>query len=366
MELYKSLIRPLLFRQDAEKAHDRGVAAARALGRFKPVRDMTGQWLTCSDPVLKTNICGLKLPNPVGLAAGWDKSGLAIEGLAAMGFGSVEIGSISACVSYGNPRPRLWRLPLDEAIVVFYGIPNYGADLVFDQVQDRRMSIPLGININSTNFGVKAVPLPKDKILADYLYSAKKLGPIADYLVLTLNCPNTAEPDLFSQKGNLSELLSVLIEANLTCPVFLKLSPEGGVEALERVLEEADGFDFVKGFIFNLSPLKPHNLITPKKVWESMPGAVSGRPVEEKNNGLIREIYLRMDKKRYHIIGSGGIFTAEDAYRKIRMGSSAVQILTSLIYEGPFVVKRINQGLARLLTEDGFKSVSEAVGVDSN
>ena len=141
-----------------------------------------------------------------------------------------------------------------------------------------------------------------------------------------------------------------------------KISPVGGVPAIESVLQAVEPFGFVSGFIFNLPPGKPVNLRTPRAVWESWPGAVGGEPARAPINACVRELYRRMDRKRYRIIAAGGVFSAEDAYEKIRLGTSLVQLVTGLIYEGPLLIKRINQGLCRLLERDGLKNLSAAVG----
>ena len=146
---------------------------------------------------------------------------------------------------------------------------------------------------------------------------------------------------------------------------FFKVSPVGGIAAIERVLAAADPHPFVSGFMFNLPPGKPDNLTTPPAVWKDMPGAVSGQPCAALANVCIRETFRRMDRRRHVIIGAGGVFDAEDAYEKIRLGASLVQLLTALIYEGPGVVRRITRGLARLLERDGVAHVGDAVGVDA-
>jgi dihydroorotate dehydrogenase len=151
----------------------------------------------------------------------------------------------------------------------------------------------------------------------------------------------------------------------LKLPVFLKVSPLGGVEAIERVLRAAGARGFVSGFMFNLPPVKPEGMNTPEKIWRSMPGAVSGPPASALADFCIRETFRRMDRKRHVLIGAGGVSSAEDAYAKIRLGASLVQLLTALIYEGPGVVRRITSDLATLLARDGVKNIADAVGVDA-
>jgi dihydroorotate dehydrogenase len=208
--------------------------------------------------------------------------------------------------------------------------------------------------------------LQADQIIGEYASAVGIMAPHADYLMLNLSCPNTIDGrDFFADRGHLDACLSALDEMKLKLPVFLKVSPLGGVEAIERVLAAADARGFVSGFMFNLPPLKPEGMLTPKEVWRTLPGAVSGPPASALADLCIRETFRRMDRKRHVLIGAGGISSAEEAYAKIRLGASLVQLLTALIYEGPGVVRRITKGLAELLARDGVKHVTEAVGVDA-
>ena len=318
------------------------------------------------DARLATDVAGLHFPTPIGLAAGFDKSGSAIPALADLGFGSIEIGSVSVDPSNGNPKPRLWRLPDDEGIVVHYGLPNDGAAVIAKRLARTRLPVPLGINLVVTNRGPGAATLNADQIIGEYVAAAEAMAPHADYLMLNLSCPNTVDGrDFFADAGHVNACLAALGEAKLRQPVFLKVSPLGGVEAIERMLAAADGRDFVSGFMFNLSPVKPEGMRTPEHVWREMPGAVSGPPAAVLADFCIREAFRRMDRKRHVVIGAGGVSTAADAYAKIRFGASLVQLLTALIYQGPGVVRRITSGLAQLLARDGVKHVADIVGVDA-
>jgi dihydroorotate dehydrogenase (fumarate)/dihydroorotate dehydrogenase len=303
--------------------------------------------------------------NPIGLAAGFDKSGSAVRALAGLGFGSVEIGSISIDPSVGNPRPRLWRLPDDDAIVVYYGLPNDGVPAITERLAGVRLPVPLGINLVVTNRGPAAVPLSADRIIGEYVAAAKATARYADYLMLNLSCPNTADGrDFFADAGHLNACLAALDEAGLRLPVFLKVSPLGGIEAIERVLAAADDHGFVSGFMFNLPPVKPEQyLTTPREHWTKMPGAVSGPPSAPLLDTCLRECYRRMDRASYTLFASGGIATGDDAYRKIRAGASLVSMYTALIYDGPLAVRRVTRELLQLLERDGIKSVAEAVGL---
>ena len=363
MSIYAMLFRPLAFRLDPEIAHHLAIAAGARLGWAAGAMRTA---MSVEDDRLATDVAGLHFPTPIGLAAGFDKSGSAIPALAGLGFGSIEIGSVSVDPSEGNSKPRLWRLPEDEGIVVHYGLPNDGAGVIAERLARTRLPVPLGINLVVTNRGPGTAPLTADQIIGEYAAAAKAMAPHADYLMLNLSCPNTVDGrDFFADAGHLDACLAALGEAKLQLPIFLKVSPLGGIEAIERVLAAADKRDFVSGFMFNLPPVKPEGMHTPEQVWRKMPGAVSGPPAAALADFCIRETFKRMDRKRHVLIGAGGVSTAEDAYAKIRMGASLVQLLTALIYQGPGVVRTITMGLAQLLARDGVKNVRDVVGVDA-
>jgi dihydroorotate dehydrogenase len=362
---YPSIVRPLLFRLDAERAHHLTVEACRWLGRVPGVPGLTRVFHESHEPRLRTKVAGLTFDNPIGLAAGWDKSGRALRMTECLGFGFAEIGSVSARPSRGNPKPRLFRLPQDRAIIVNYGLPNDGAEIVAERLAAHRPRQPLGVNIVKTNDGPGAPPASDDDILDDYARSVTLLHPHAGYLSLNLSCPNAkGGKDFFAEPGSIARLLERIAPLGLACPVFLKIAPRDAEAEHERVLSECEPFGFVSGFCFNLPPGKPDTLefTTPRKDFKHRPGAVAGRPVESLINRCIAGLHARMDRQRYRIIGVGGVFTAADAYRKIQLGASLVQLYTALVYEGPAVVKAICRGLARLLERDGFADVAAAVG----
>jgi len=360
---YERLVRPLLFRFDAERMHDRAVWLSERIGRCRFTKRLLARRYRLEAPRLATKVAGIEFGNPIGLAAGMDKNGRMLGAMSALGFGFLEVGSVSAEPSEGNPRPRLFRLPLDEAIAVNYGVPNEGAEAVSERVRTFPADVPLGVNIVETNTGSPATP---EHVIDEFVRAAKVFTASADYLSLNLNCPNTgAGQSLFDSPEVLRNLLGEYRRVEGLPPVLLKVPPATEPATINGILETVDPFPFVRGFAFNLPPGKPYDLRTPKKELDRMPGAVSGRPTRRLMNAAIRAWYERMDTARYRIIGIGGIFSPEDAYEKIRLGASLVQLLTALVYHGPGVVRRINEGLCTLLARDGFQNVSEAVGVDS-
>lgn len=366
--LYARILRPLLFRMDAERAHALAVEACRFAGRIPFVPTLSRHWFRYAAPELACEVAGLRFDHPIRLAAGWDKSGHALRMLDSLGFGFAEIGSVSADPSIGNAKPRLFRLPQDQAIVVNYGLPNDGASAVSRRIDRYRPRVPLGINVVNTNRGDRAPPDDEEAIVSDYVRSAAILHDRADYLTLNLSCPNAVGgKDFFTHQGAGTRLLERIKGLNIACPVFLKLAPDAGDATLDRILEEVDPFPFVRGFGFNLPTGKPPDLklSTDDLVWKDWPGAVSGKPVASRIDDCVRKLYRLMPRGRYSIVAAGGVFTGEDAYRKIRLGASLVQIYTALVYQGPGVTRRIAEGLANLLRRDGFANVRDAVGIDA-
>ncbi|MFC0430099.1 quinone-dependent dihydroorotate dehydrogenase [Kutzneria buriramensis] len=357
--MYRRLLAPALFRAEPEWIHDRAIRLAERVGRVPAI----ASYCAPTDASLVTDVAGLRMATPIGLGAGFDKNARAVPALASLGFGHVEVGSIAARPSDGNPRPRLFRLPEDEAIVVYYGVPNEGADRVAQRLANRRRTATLGINIVNTNHGIDAPPSTEDEVIADYLTSTRILQPHADYLCLNLSCPNTHDGQgFFHQPHRLAMLIDGLREVGIEKPLLLKVAPFPDLRAMETFLQAVAPAEFVSGFSVNLPAGKPPGL---RASAAELPGAVSGRPAAAAANRTIRELYRSIDPERHVIVGSGGVFTAEDAYAKIRLGASLVQLLTALVYRGPTVARAINRELPKLLRRDGFTRVADAVGTDA-
>ena len=354
--LYTRLVRPLLFRADPERVHDGTVRVSALVSRSRLACRAVGARRAVGDARLAVEVAGLRFRSPLGLAAGFDKSARAVPLLSALGFGHVEVGSISADPSSGNPRPRLFRLPAERAIVVHYGVPNDGAERVAGRLAAPRPDVPLGINVVSTNRGTASEAESDAAVMGDYVESVRRLQRLGDYVCLNLSCPNTRDGQgFFADRARLRALLDALGALGLERPLFIKVAPFAGEGDLESFLEAVDPAPFVSGFSVNLPPgNRPR-----------MPGAVSGPPSAAAAERTVAELYRRMDRDRYALIGSGGVFTAADAYRMIRLGASLVQLYTALVYEGPGVVRRITAELGDLVARDGLRSVADAVGVDA-
>ena len=364
MDLYRGFFAPILLGVDAARAHGVALAAFRAAARVPLLRGALSRHFAFEDPRLGSRIAGIRFPNPVGLAAGLDKNGVALDALACAGFGALEVGSVSARASAGNPvRPRLFHLPRDEALLVYYGVPNDGATAVAERIARARPGVPVGVSLVETNTGRMA---PLEHVVEELTGAARRFGAIADYLVLNLHCPNTsggASP--LGGPAHLRRLLENLRGIEHLPPVFLKFMASREPPAIEAMLSAVDPYEFVKGFILNAVPQRPcAGMRTPSADYERLPGSITGAPLTPLARELLRSWYPRIDRSRHVLVGVGGVASAEDAYCMIRLGASLVQVLTALVYRGPGLVKSIKHGLCRLLERDGLRDISQAVGAD--
>jgi dihydroorotate dehydrogenase len=355
--MYK-LIRPLLFSGDPERVHERTIALGETLAGTNLAR-LLAHVYKYDDPVLRTSLWGLDFKNPVGLAAGFDKNGRLINFLPALGFGFLETGTVTPVGQPGNDRPRLFRLPRDEAVINRMGFNNEGMAALAARLTNRHAHIPVGANIG------KNKDTPNEAAAADYEKCFKRLAPVADYVVVNVSSPNTPNLRVLQEKNSLRELLLALAELNSAgpkrVPLLLKIAPDLTDAALEDIvgIVKEIGLD---GVIATNTTIERGNLRTPAAEVEGIgAGGLSGAPVRRRATEVIAFLFRRLGHDT-PIIGAGGIFCAEDAYEKIRAGAALVQVWTGLVYEGPGLVRRINRGLTELLKRDGFKNVKEAVG----
>jgi dihydroorotate dehydrogenase len=364
--LYKSLIRPLLFRKDPEESHE---LILSLLAKGEGISGVLERFYKIDDARLKVRLGPLNFSNPVGLAGGFDKNAVAPRTIASFGFGFIEIGAITAQAQPGNPKPRLYRLPEDQALINRLGFNNQGAAAIAAKLDAMRArgglpKIPLGMNIGRTK-----IVETKDAV-ADFLACFERLYQHGDFFTLNVSSPNTPNLRDLQEKNLLRDLLSAIQQKNCDLgvgtkgppkPVFVKIAPDMDFSQVDEIIEvvmsaQLTGIVATNATAFMREQLKSRN--------GPEPGGLSGRPITVKVTNFVSHIYKRT-AGRLPIIGVGGIFNGEDAYDKIRAGASAVQIYTGWIYEGPGAVKRINLGLRRLLERDGLKHISDAVGVDS-
>jgi dihydroorotate dehydrogenase (fumarate)/dihydroorotate dehydrogenase len=273
---------------------------------------------------------------------------------------------VSEQPSEGNHnRPRIWRLPADEGLRVFYGCPNDGAATVAARLRQSRAKVPLCVNLIETNTG----QLVTAEQAADELALAvTRFAGLADYIVLNLACPNMphGRGGLFDAPENLNYLLQSVGRHAPLPPLFLKITPPGDAtdpRVIDAILRTVDAYDFVKGFNLNIPNPDPYGTLrTPKAVLDRTRGGITGPSLRHPTNAAIAAWYRRIDRKRHVLIGAGGIGSADDAYETIKLGASLVQLYTAMVYRGPDLVREINAGLSRLLERDGFRNVSDAVG----
>jgi dihydroorotate dehydrogenase len=360
--LYRSLLRPLLFRLPAEAAHH---LALQSLS-FSPAltKRLLGDRLSRS-PFGKLRRFGLTFTNPVGLAAGFDKDGVALESLAALGFGFIEAGTVTYHPQPGNQRPRLFRLPLDKALVNRAGFNNEGAKAFAERVAQHKPDCVLGISIGKT----KVVKV--EEAVEDYLKSFELVYPVADYIAVNVSSPNTPRLRELQKSDQLDELLGALQQRNKeldsdvagrgVLPILVKLSPDLGDEELKNIVEVAQRNN-VAGLIATNTTTERFGLRTRAETVQSFgEGGLSGAPLRRRSAQVIARLY-NLAGGSMPLIGVGGIFTAEDAWQMISAGASLVQVYTGLIYEGPSIARNINEGLRRIISSKGFVSFDEAVG----
>lgn len=356
------LIRPILFELDAELIHRWAMWMLALLMRIGFVRALFTRYFRVRNPALEQRLWGIVFENPVGLAAGFDKNARYFNALSALGFGSVEVGTITAVAQDGNPRPRLFRLPKDRALLNRMGFNNEGSQAVANRLQNTRIETILGINLG------KSRVVEFSDALTDYETSFEKLFDYGHYFVVNVSSPNTPGLRDLQQRGPLLELLQGLQALNQKLamqrntsprPLLVKISPDLSDQALDDILAITQQCK-ISGIIASNTTLERDNLRTSEHSLMGS-GGISGLPVQARTQAIISKIYTRTHG-RLPIIGVGGIFDAEDALRTIEAGASLVQIWTGFVYEGPFAVRRINRDLIRLCHERGYTHISDAVG----
>ncbi|HEX6402307.1 MAG TPA: quinone-dependent dihydroorotate dehydrogenase [Pseudonocardiaceae bacterium] len=344
----------------AETAHRLGFGLTRMVAAAPGLGALLRRWLAPRDPVLRVRALGLDLPGPLGLAAGFDKDALAPDALGALGFAFVEIGTVTAHSQPGNPRPRLFRLTADRALVNRMGFNNAGAAAVAGRLRARGRGVPVGVNIGKT----KAVA--EHGAAADYVVSARLLAEVAEYLVVNVSSPNTPGLRDLQAVEHLRPLL-VGVRAALEqtgtrrVPLLVKIAPDLADEEIDALADLALelGLD---GIVATNTTTSRDRLRASAAQLEAIgPGGVSGAPLKERSLAVLRRLHARVGD-RLILIGVGGIETAEDAWARIQAGATLVQAYTGFIYGGPLWPRRIHRGLARLARQAGYTSITQATG----
>ena len=338
-----SLLRPALFLIEPEKAHSLALAALKAL-------PLTGS--NCVDGPLACEVAGLKFPNPLGMAAGFDKNAEVPDALLGVGFGFAEVGSITPLAQSGNPRPRLFRLTEDNAVINRLGFNNGGAEQAVERLA-RRHGRPgvVGINIGANKDAADRA--------ADYATLARLMAPLGSYLAVNVSSPNTPGLRALQDEGALSALLDAVLAARGShkVPVFLKVAPDlepADIDAIARIaIDKGLGALIVSNTTITRPPLK--------SAQAGEGGGLSGAPLKALALERLRD-FRKATGGQMPLVGVGGISSAEDAWERIRAGASLVQLYSAMTYEGPGIAQTITKGLERLMRSDGYSNIAEAIG----
>ncbi len=363
---YQNIMKPVLFLLDPEFIHNIMVARGELIGKTF-IKHILNWKLNYSSPKLKQKIAGINFSGPVGLAAGFDYEARLTQALYSLGFGFQTVGTITSLPYEGNPYPRLGRLPKSRSLMVNKGFKNPGAENITQKLNKLNFNIPLGISIGgSNNENIENINQAIEDVKQSFrLFEKSKIK--NSYYELNISCPNLINTNIdFYKPKNLNQLLQSIKRLKLKKPVFIKMPISITDKEFISLLAVIEKFKFVKGVIIgNLLKDRKNKLLDQQEVKKFKVGNFSGKPCEPRSNELIK-LTFRKYGSRLVIIGCGGIFNGQDAYKKITLGASLVQLITGMIYQGPQVISQINMELEELLKKDGYYNIREAIGIDNN
>ena len=345
--MYKKLIRPLLFSFDPEKVHHFATGSLKFLFSIPLLGRAVSNHATIRDKRLERELFGLRFPNPVGIAAGFDKNATSFNELGKLGFGFVEIGTVTPNGQPGNPKPRLFRLPDDNALINRMGFNNNGLNSVVKNLKKRKGNIIIGGNLG------KNTATPNSSAVNDYVVLFKGLFDYVDYFTVNVSCPNISDLRELQDQEALLEILNSLQAINQQKdnpkPILLKLSPDLNEKQLDEVIEVVAQTN-IDGVVAVNTTISRSGLATDKESVNRIgKGGLSGKPIKDRSTEIIRYL-AQKSKKAFPIIGVGGIFTPQDALEKLNAGADLVQVYTGFIYEGPFIAREINKQLVNMIT----------------
>ena len=341
----------LLLRLDPERAHGLALTGLRAASALPVLRRALADRFRVADPRLEQRLLGALFPNPVGLAAGFDKDGLAIAGFDALGFGFVEVGTVTPRPQRGNPRPRLFRYPGHASLRNAMGFNNRGLEALAGRVCRQRDGVPIGVNAGRNR------DTPPEREADDYRRVVERLSGACDYFVVNVSSPNTPGLRDIQEHGRLVRLLEAVGESTET-PFLVKLSPD--LDTLRAVELATAAVTAGAAGVVLTNTTTDYSLLP----GAAAPGGLSGRILRQRSFEMLRAVARELFG-RCLLISVGGIETAEEAYRRLRHGASLVQLYTALVYHGPRLVRELNEGLLRLLDRDGAESIGEIIGADA-
>ncbi len=364
---YRLVAKPLFFMMSPDDAHSLMIKSVARAGYWAPMR-----WFTKAVFVAKPNAMlvqkyhGVDYVAPVGLSAGLDKNAEIVPLIARLGFGFATVGSVTAFQCDGNPRPWFYRLPHSQSIVVNAGLANHGSDVIIKRIHDysdqQIGSFPIVLSVAKTN-SCNVVSIEEG--IADYVTTVHRAQaePRVQVIELNISCPNTYGGEPFTTPDKLERLLAAVDAVKPKQPVYIKMPVDLAWPDFSALLDVAVKHKIAGVTVSNLT--KHRSVISPDdKLPDNVRGHLSGKPTWESSNNLIRQTYLHYGDK-LTIIGVGGIFNAADAYTKIRLGASLVEVISGLMFVGPQLPAQINDGLVKLLKRDGFTHISQAIGVDA-
>ena len=347
-----SFLRPFIFNLDPETAHDLAIKSLKY--NVLPKSLFTVE----DEEILNTKLFGKIIDNPIGLAAGFDKSAEVYNEIFKIGFGFVEVGTVTPKKQYGNQKPRVFRLEKDQALINRLGFNNDGSDAIKKRIEHNAPDGLLGINIGPNK--------DTDNMYNDFLSCAKTFFPIGDYITINISSPNTEGLRNFHEKENLEKLLikinEIRKESNFKKSFLLKISPDLDESSVNNIVDLSLKNNINGIILTNTSDKNRDKLIDNQK---NEKGGLSGQPIKDLSTKIIKKFYKKLNGK-IPIIGVGGVDSGNAAFEKIAAGASAIQLYTGMIYKGPMIVKEIKKGLIIKLNEKGFKNISEAVGSNSN
>lgn len=359
--IYQYILKPFFFLFDPELVHDLITFIGKTIAVIPGGQKLTRKFLRYDDPILEQTIHGIQFTNPVGLSAGFDKDCNLPSILPDVGFGFMQVGSVTLKPYSGNPKPRLFRLKKSLGIVVYYGLKNIGVDRIIERFKNMKIDnqFPISMSVAKTN--------SKDTCdtqlgIDDYTECLEKLvaNNVGDFYTINISCPNTFGGEPFTTPVRLTKLLKSIAGVKTDKPIFVKMPINMPWLDFKKLIEVCIKYRMTGVIIGNLN--KDHKSSTIKDaIPEHIKGGISGKPTEALSNDLIAKTYLEYGS-RLTIIGVGGIFSAEDAYEKIKRGASLVQLITGMIFMGPQLIGDINRGLSKLLVADGYTNISQAVG----
>ena len=362
--LYIYIIKPILFSFPADDVHELFLRFGGKLGKYKWVKKFLRTIWSYEDGILEQKILGMDFKNPVGLSAGFDYNADLPQILPSIGFGFHAIGTLTHDAYGGNTPPMLARLPKSQSLLVNKGFKNKGVTEVLSHLTPHTHESVRGVSIGATN---KPYPDFHAMIanLVEGFRDAEKFTAF-DYYELNISCPNLQNlqnlKEQIASPTGLRQALVLLAKLHLQRPVFIKMPLERSTDDVKALVEVSSDFPFIKGLIFsNLAKDRSNPSFNKEEVANAGKGNFSGKPVEEKSNEILRFAY-KTYKDRFILVGVGGVFTAEDAYKKIQLGASLVQLITGMVFNGPQQIGTINKGLAKLLRRDKFTNIKDAIG----